>query len=185
VRDLQSTGERFQKLCRLARRQDTIGTEKGMKTTAGKILQGEERHSVRLADLENLNDVRMQHPCRGSGFLEKALPFRGALFGREIGARQDHLQRHQPIESGLPCQEDDAHAAASEFAEDFITRDGETGGRWFLGRCHEIRRPMRIERARRFQGARERLGVPRFWEHDTNLRWGRIGFGRRHHTATR
>ena len=48
------------------------------------------------------------------------------------GAAEDHLQRHDAVEADLPGPVDDAHAAATEHAEDFVARHARQRAR--LGR---------------------------------------------------
>jgi hypothetical protein len=77
-------------------------------------LQGDEGPSGSLADFVNLDDVGVLQPRHGLGFSVKA----PALFAGTVGPK--HLQGHDAVETLMPGFEDDAHAAASHFFEQFI-----------------------------------------------------------------
>jgi hypothetical protein len=56
-----------------------------------------------------------------------------------VTAYQDRLQGHEPVESGLACLVDDAHAASPRFCEDLLAGKVGPGGRP-LNRCLRWRR---------------------------------------------
>jgi hypothetical protein len=85
--------------------------------------QREERGPDMVADLEYLNNVRMLE-TGGGGRLG---PETGQLIGPGVRGPEDDLQGDRSIEGDLPGPVDDTHPAATEFAEDFVSRRGEVG----------------------------------------------------------
>jgi hypothetical protein len=64
----------------------------------------------------------VQQASDRQGLALEALPHGSA----GVGAGQDHLQRHHPVEGFLPGPVDDTHAAPAQFALDFVA--GYLGG---------------------------------------------------------
>jgi hypothetical protein len=68
----------------------------------------------------------------GKRLIEVRRPFDGLRLGAEacqvrragVAARQDHLQRHEPIQLPLPRLGDDVRAAAAQLSDDFVARRG-------------------------------------------------------------
>jgi hypothetical protein len=56
----------------------------------------------------DLHDVGVLHPRHGLGLGTEARQ----VARPGVGARQDHLQRHRPLQGRLPRQVDDAHPTA-------------------------------------------------------------------------
>src|SRR5262249_60002457 len=77
---------------------------------AGDVLQGEERAAVVLADLVDLDDVRVLQP--GHGFGLGAEPAPGLQVG--VGAGEDYLEGNPPVEGTLAGLVDDAHAPPAQ-----------------------------------------------------------------------
>src|SRR5207245_11425877 len=75
------------------------------------------RLTVPVVQLEHLHDVGMLELGYGVGFSAEAFDLLGAAAKVE-----DHLERDEPLRMMLPRAVDDAHAAAAEPAQDFITR---------------------------------------------------------------
>jgi hypothetical protein len=72
-------------------------------------LQREKRMAVHLADVEDLDDVRMLQPRDRLRFE----PETGQLGRPGVAAGQDHFQGDEPVQAALPRLVDDAHAAAA------------------------------------------------------------------------
>src|SRR5262249_2564141 len=73
-------------------------------------------------------DVRVVQQRRGAGLAEEA----GAQGGPIAAVQPGHLEGHQPIELGIAGQEDGAHAAAAEPADDLITPEGVGQGKGLI-----------------------------------------------------
>ncbi len=144
VHDLLPVGRRdgprqdFRQPGRLGRGQGEAA-ELLRQAAAGAELQGEERQAVVFADLVDLDDVRVRQPSRRL----RLGPEAGQPGGVGVASRQDHLQRHQPVQLQVACLVDDAHAAATQLPQHLVTRhlharrlDGPRvcghggGGRW-------------------------------------------------------
>ena len=77
------------------------------------------RQPVGLADLEDLDDVRVPHPGRRPGLGQEP----GEPVRSDVGAAQDHLQGDRTVERLVPGLVDDPHPAAAQHAEDLVPRD--------------------------------------------------------------
>ena len=115
-------------------------------------LQRQERPSVLLAHVVDLDDVGMLQPrdCLGLGVEA------GDLGRAGVAAGQDHLERHLAIEADVPRPVDHAHPAATELLHDLVpghdrTRAGRgrfaVPGRPPAGRIRsgQIQEPTRLE----------------------------------------
>ena len=80
--------------------------------------KGEVRPAFDLADLVYLHDVRMLQRRHGLGLAAETLEFPLA----RMVARQNHLEGDEPVQVFLPCLINNAHAAATEFPKDLVTR---------------------------------------------------------------
>lgn len=112
--------------------------EQGGQAAAGAEFQGHVRTTDAAADrafpnLEHLHDVRMLKPRDRFRFAAEALAV--LLAGRRT--RQDHFERHQPIQPRLTGLVNDGHAASTDFAQDLIARH-------FRPRRGVLRRPRRF-----------------------------------------
>ncbi len=94
---------------RVARRQG-LASQPACQRAALYEFKGEERPSVRLADLVDLHDVRMLQPRDGLGLYPEPRP----LGWVAIGAGE-HLEGDGPLEGQVPRLVDDAHAAPAEY----------------------------------------------------------------------
>jgi hypothetical protein len=107
-------------------------------------LHGEEVLPFVLADLVDGHDVEMVQAGRILRLAAKALDLGE---GGQL-ARQDHLERHGPLEASLPGFVDDPHAAAGDFLHQFVIAE-------------EAHRPQRRVRGRLNKGHSQRLGSGR------------------------
>ena len=82
-------------------------------------LEREVGEGVVLADLVDLDDVRMLERCHGLRFDEEP----GQCIGAGVAPREHHLQGDEPVELLLPRLVDHPHPAAAELAEDFVAAD--------------------------------------------------------------
>ena len=82
-------------------------------------LQGHERQAVGLADVVDLDDVRMVQPRDRLGLDAEA----SELLGAGVTAAADHLQGHQPVQAAVAGLVDHPHAALAELLEDLVTGD--------------------------------------------------------------
>ena len=105
--------------------------------------QGEERLAVVLADLEDLDDVRVLQ--LGGG--RRLGPEPGELVGPGVAGPEDHLEGDEAVQRLLPRLVDDAHAAATELGQDLVARRGEVD-RGLAGRTVRRRRPSSAVRSR-------------------------------------
>lgn len=96
----------------------TVAFQSLRERAAGEVFEREEGQTVAIADLEDLDDVRVPHCGHGFGFGEEADAFGGP---RQVRAAE-HLQGHGAVQSFLPGHVRDAVAPAAEFAEQFIAR---------------------------------------------------------------
>ncbi len=117
-------------------------------------LQREIGQAVVLADLEDLDDVRVVDGGDGAGLGLEA----GQVAGSRAGAGEDHLERDQAVEPGLPRLVDDPHAALAQHPQDLVAGDPRQGDIASPGRSGG---PLRIRRrhARRVHEAVGRVGV--------------------------
>ena len=83
---------------------------------AGDVLHREEVLAVKLADVVDVDDVRVSQSGGGLGFGLKAAD----QLGRSEVAGQDHLDGHRAVEPFLPGLVDDAHAAAADLADQLV-----------------------------------------------------------------
>jgi hypothetical protein len=83
---------------------------------AGDELQGEVGMSLVPAGLEKLHDVRVLQRRDRLGLGHEPLQ----VLGGGVGAREDHLQRHDPVDALLECLVNDAHAPAAQLPEDLV-----------------------------------------------------------------
>ncbi len=72
-----------------------------------------------LADFIDLHDIRMPQRRDGFSLLQKT----GAVLLVGVAPREDHFQRHDPVQSQLPRLVNNAHAAAAECIQDLVTGD--------------------------------------------------------------
>jgi hypothetical protein len=134
-------GQGLDHLRRLPGRQGRAA-QPGRQVAAGAELQGEVRQPALLADLVDLDDVRVLQPGHRRRFGAEPPDL---LVARQ-GAGPDHLQRHQPVEDDVPRPVDDTHAASAQFPQHLVAGDGRQGtvpscrlsllrgSRWRLGR---------------------------------------------------
>ena len=90
-----------------------------VQAAAGHVLQLEEGQAVGLADVVDLDDVRVLEPGDRLGLGQEA----GDGLGRRHGRRPGSSSGAGAIEPDLACLVDDAHAAAAQLAEDLIAGD--------------------------------------------------------------
>ncbi len=99
-------------------------------------------NTVLLPDVVDANDSRVVESGRRACLLEEALPG-----GAEMeSAHPNELDRHRPLEVGVVGAVDDAHAAASQLAEQVIASEGTGDGHLRQGRFGGGRAPWgRVE----------------------------------------
>ena len=143
VRELLRAGEDFDQARGAAGRPGRPG-EVMSERPALDILEGQIGPAVRLADLEDLHDVRMLQRGDRLGFTAKTLAFGSA----GVSARQDHLQRHQAVQVLLTGLVDHPHAAPAQLALDFVTRHrmSHRGGRRRGGLCRRAGHLLVVKR---------------------------------------
>ena len=112
--DLNRLRQQADDMAGIFRRQWSAAQQPG-EAAALAVFQRKIRVAVVLADLVDLDDVRMLQAGHGLGFPDEAGAF--ALVG--IGTRQNHLESHQPFEPGLLCLVNDSHAAPAQHAQHF------------------------------------------------------------------
>ncbi len=100
-------------------RRPGVAAEPGSKATAVHELQGEIRPTLGLADLIDLNDVRVLQACDGLGLDAKT----GAAPRVGLRAREHHLQGDDAVQVDLTGLVNDSHAAAAQRGEDLVARD--------------------------------------------------------------
>ena len=94
---------------------------------AGEILEGEIGKAVVLADVVDLDYVRMFNRRDGFGLAFEP----GDILGPGVRAGADHFESDEPVEPRLPCLVHDAHSAHTQHAQDVVTGDLRLGtGRW-------------------------------------------------------
>ena len=80
------------------------------------------KHKIRsarnVADIVDLNDVRMLQSGNNIGLVAKA----GKLLLAGVCPILKHFYRYDTLQRKLPGLEDDAHASASKDSEDFVAR---------------------------------------------------------------
>jgi hypothetical protein len=126
--------------------------EPGGQTPAVHELQRQERPAFVFADLEDLHDVGVLKARDRLGLAAKE--GQGAIAGVRSG--QDHLERDHSVQGEMTGLVDDAHAAAAQLAQDFVTgHDRQRGRRGVRRRGAQqlLRRPER----RRFFSRRKIL----------------------------
>ena len=139
VRELHGAGEHFNQLGGAGGRPRVAGEALGQ-AAAVHELERQVRVPVRLADVENLDDVRV---------LERRDRFRLAAEPLPLGrpgvrAGQDHLERDRAVQVEVPGLVHDAHAAAADLVNDLVTghqRRGEVGRLRDAERHHAAGRP--------------------------------------------
>src|SRR5262249_54969048 len=99
------------------------------------VFERKVRAAVVLADLMDLDDVRVLEPGRRLGLRAEAL----ALHGPRVGTGQDHLQGDDSAQRGLAGLVDYAHAAAAQRPEDHVTGDGNDTRRTGLASRSRVR----------------------------------------------
>ena len=80
------------------------------------VFHGEKILAVELADLVDVDDIRVSQSSGGLGFDLKTAD----QLGRSQMAGQNHLHGDGAIESFLPSFVDHAHAAAADLADQFV-----------------------------------------------------------------
>ncbi len=115
VRCLHGAGQRLQQACGLPCRQRGA-VELPVQAAAGTELQGEEGPAVVLADLVDLDDVRVLEAGDGLGLGAETCQLR--LAG--VAAGQDHLEGDDAAQLDVPRLVDDTHATLAELAEDLV-----------------------------------------------------------------
>src|SRR5262249_28832755 len=113
VRRLHGPGQWFYKSRRLSGWQG-VTPEFLVQAAAGAVFQGEEGQALVLADLVDLDDVRVLQPSDGLGF---GLEPRQLIPGGS-GARPDHLQGHQAAGPELAGLVNDAHTTVAQLGQD-------------------------------------------------------------------
>src|SRR5262245_6144420 len=101
-----------------------LAVDSVIERAAANVLQRQVRSSLVLADLVDLNYIRVPQRRDRLGFQQKTLTI--LLVG--LTAAEDHLQRHQPIEPLLPRLVDDSHAAAADHFLDLVAWNADAGG---------------------------------------------------------
>jgi len=94
--------------------------EPSCQRAAADKLQHEERLVVVSAVLEQLNDVRILDRGDYLGLNQET----GLSHRVGVLAAKDHLDRHRPIQGGLPGAVDHTHPTTAELPLDLIVRDG-------------------------------------------------------------
>ena len=87
------------------------------------ILHDEKGMLALLADLVDLNDVRVLQERHGLGLPQEPPP----LLFPDRTVRQDGLDGHDSPQGDLPGLEHDAHAATAQFLQDLVLRDNRPG----------------------------------------------------------
>ena len=138
---LHGAGQLLDQDGRLARRV-RLAVQAPRQGTALDPLHRQERLAFVLAHLEHLDDAGVPHAGGEFRFDAEA---RSLLLAGGV-ARKDHLQRRGTVQGQVPGLVDDAHAAAADFGEDLVARDGHAhrgaGGR--RGRDEPSRRTVRL-----------------------------------------
>src|ERR1043166_10265089 len=148
---LHRAGERFEERGGFTRAERALLEPSGERA-AGDVLQREKREAFgRLADLVELDDVRVRQPGGGLGLGAEA----HLIGGIGVSAGEDHLERDGSIRLFLDRLVDDTHAAAAEHSLDAVA--GHLHGR--SGPA-----PRRLRRRRGLLGGAlgrpERRGLP-------------------------
>ena len=115
VGEVHRPGQRFHQFGRRARRL-RMPIDERVERAAVHEFEREVRQPVVLADLVDLDDVRVLQPGDGPGFLIEA----GELLRAGVPAGENHLEGDEPIQPRLPGLVDDAHAAAAQLREDLV-----------------------------------------------------------------
>ena len=97
--------------------------------SAGDVLHAEEARAVGLADIVNLDDVRVGELCRGERLAREA----GDEDGIGRPALAHHLEGDEAVERELPREVDRAHPTAAELALDDVSRHFEAHRLGFVG----------------------------------------------------
>ena len=101
-----------------ARRRFTLEAETAASLTHDQF-HTQERLALMLTNFVNGDDVRMVEAGGGFRFAHESLHL--GLAGEQAG--QQHLERDGTVEADLPGAIDNAHAAAGEFAEQFVVAE--------------------------------------------------------------
>ncbi len=86
---------------------------------AGKVFERQIREAVLLANLEDLDDVRVFDRGDRLRFCLEA----NQVVGPGAGAGPDHLQSDKSVEPLLACLVDDSHSARAEHLENLVAGD--------------------------------------------------------------
>ena len=98
-------------------RQPVLGLEQRAHVLPVDVAHGDEQGPVRLARVEDRDDVRVIDGRRGPHLPEKPLPV--SLVAGELGCQD--LQRHGPVQPSVGCAVDDRHPAAANLLFDRVT----------------------------------------------------------------
>ena len=112
---VDGTGERLNQFGGGARRERELLQLLG-KRAAIRQFERQIGQAVRLADLEDLHDVRMLEACDRLGFGLEA----GDFAGRGDAAGTEHLEGDVPVEAAVPGLVDHAHAALPQPMQHFV-----------------------------------------------------------------
>ena len=115
---VNGAGQRLDEFRTLQRR-PRAACQRGRQTAARHELQGEKRVPFVLAHFKDLDDIRVLEPGHCFGLDAKSIN----LFRRGRRPAANHLESNQPLQRGLSCEVDDAHAAPTEFLLDLVTGD--------------------------------------------------------------
>ena len=116
MRMVHGAGEGLDELCPVPGRQGPVAAHL-FEAGAVHEFQSEIGQAVVLGDVVNLHDVWMLQARDRLRLGMKG----GPLLWAGMSSGQDHLQGHHPFEGRLSGSVDDAHAAASQLSQDFIT----------------------------------------------------------------
>ncbi len=122
VGHVHGPGDLLDQVGRLPRRQQ-LDLQLARQAPAGAVLQAEVRQALILADLVDLDNVRVPQPGHGPGL--GAEP--GALGLVGVGPIADHLQGDDAVQLLVPGPVDDAHASPGQFDLDLVARQGRQG----------------------------------------------------------
>ncbi len=110
--------QRLQQRRRLGGRQ-RLAAELLVEAAAAHVLQREERQAAVLADVVNLDDVRVPQP----GDRQRLAPEALELLRGGVRPGEDHLQGDDAVQAPLPGLVDDAHAAAAQLLQNVVSFD--------------------------------------------------------------
>jgi hypothetical protein len=83
----------------------------------GNILELEERQTIGLADVADLDNTPMREPGDRLGFGHEP----GYVLGAGMSAGEDHLEGAFAVQANVACLVNHAHAAAAQLARDFVS----------------------------------------------------------------